>query len=155
MLSDAQELEKIKELEEACRDDDLLGRFDIIEWDDSEKLKFHKYMKGIAQKLLGDSVNLDEENLVFLLSREKEANAAHFPFDKGQRFIYVTKGLLDLCENEAQLAYILSHELQHWILENYITPKQKRPVVIYWQLKKCGQPAMILKKPTKFLGNYL
>ncbi len=126
MLSDAQELEKIKKLEEASQDDELLGQIGILEWDDSEKLKFHKYMKGIAQKLLGDSVNLDEENLVFLLSKESEPNAAHVPADKDRRFIYVTKGLLNVCENEAQLAYILGHELQHWMYRKNLTYNEIR-----------------------------
>lgn len=115
MLSDEEELEKIKRLERACPNGELFLNKGILEWDDSEKVKFHKYVKGIAQRLLGDLVNLDDENLVFLLSKERGVNAASATLKSGERFIYFNKGFLDICENEAQFAFVLAHELQHWI----------------------------------------
>ncbi len=115
MLSDEEELEKIKKLERADSKRSALLHAGIMEWDDDEKLKFHKYVKGIAQKLLGDSINLDDEDLVFLLSRKRDSNAASATLYTGERFIFFSKGLLDICENEDQFAFILAHELQHWL----------------------------------------
>ena len=119
MLSDKEELEKIKTLELSARID--LTQLAILEWDDSEKLKFHKYLKNISQKLLGNSINLDNEDVVFLLSKDETANAASVHTRNDKKFIFVTKGLLDLCENEAQLAFILGHELQHWLYRKDLT----------------------------------
>lgn len=115
MLSDEEELKKIKRLERAFPKEELFVHHGILKWDDDNKLKFHKYVKGIAQRLLGDSVNLDDENLVFLLSKERGVNAASSSSKSGERFIYFNKGFLDICENEAQFAFVLAHELQHWI----------------------------------------
>lgn len=77
------------------------------------ELRFHQYVKGICQRLLGDTLDLDEKKVMFALSDKPRMNAFHFA-DKDFSIIYFTANLLDVCENEDQLAFILGHELGHY-----------------------------------------
>src|SRR5207245_302272 len=49
----------------------------------------------------------------------KSPNVNAFAFDKG--FIFVNVGLLAQLENEAQLAYVLAHEITHIVKKHSIT----------------------------------
>ena len=76
---------------------------------------FHTYIQDICQRLLGDTVNLKDEQIIFALSDQNVTNAA-FSHNKKDTFkiIYITEGMLNMCENEDQLAFVLAHELGHY-----------------------------------------
>jgi len=115
---DLKVLQKLKETEAFWQQHNGYRALEIVPFSDEDKLKFHKYMKDLAQKLLGEGVNLDDENLVFMLSENKQPNAAFVHEKEGKHnFIFVSTGLFDLCENKDQFAFVLGHELQHF-LEN-------------------------------------
>ncbi|MCB0704354.1 MAG: M48 family metallopeptidase [Saprospiraceae bacterium] len=66
------------------------------------------YLNEVMQKLLWDEPELQKYVTVYTL-RTESVNA----FATNQGAIFVTLGLISMLENEAQLAYILSHELVH------------------------------------------
>jgi beta-barrel assembly-enhancing protease len=67
------------------------------------------YVTAVAEKLLeGDEVS--RKRLKFYVMRSSDVNA--FATDQGA--ILVTTGLLSQIENEAQLAFILAHEIVHF-----------------------------------------
>lgn len=68
-----------------------------------------KYLGEVMNLLLAEDPGLREKVNVYAL-RSTEVNA--FATDRGN--IYVTLGMLAQLEDEAQLAYILSHELVHF-----------------------------------------
>lgn len=103
---------KIQQLKNNLNDFDLRS-LNLAGLSPKEELRFHQYIKGICQRLLGDTLNLNEQNIIFALSDKDETNAACV--SKGDiNIIYITEGLLDLCKNEDQLAFILGHELGHF-----------------------------------------
>lgn len=67
------------------------------------------YVTAIAKLLLKDHKDLNNE-LRFYTIKSNIANA----FSSDQGIIFVTTGLISQLENEAQLAYILSHEIAHY-----------------------------------------
>ena len=104
--------EKIREIKNNLSEFDLRG-LNLANFTPKEEVRFHEYIKGICQRLLGDTINLDAKNIIFALSDKDEANAACA--SKGEvSIIYITEKLLDLCQNEDQLAFILGHELGHY-----------------------------------------
>jgi len=117
MLSDEEELKKIKETQAAYSVISNFETLEMVPFDDEKLLSFHKYMKSLAQDLLGDEVDLDKDNLVFLLSDDKQPNAAYvdYPKAQGKKFIFISAALFDFIENKDQLGFILGHELQHFI----------------------------------------
>ena len=68
-----------------------------------------KYIEKVARKLLENDPKLNR-NLEFYALRSNVTNA----LSTDQGVIFVTVGLLAQLENEAQLAYILSHEIAHY-----------------------------------------
>ena len=106
-----------------------LGRdFELAEdehkiWEDSEKLEtmiFEKgmlyndpeltaYVNGVGQKLIPEGVEDADVKFNFLIIRDSSLNAFAFP----NGGIYIHTGLLAQLENEAQLAFILAHEMTH------------------------------------------
>jgi hypothetical protein len=68
------------------------------------------YVSKIADELLKDDQEL-RNNLRFYIIKSSSVNA--FATDRGS--IFITIGLLAQIENEAQLAFILSHEIIHYI----------------------------------------
>ena len=104
--------DKIKEIKNSLSEFDLRG-LNFANFTQQEEVRFHEYIKGICQRLLGDTLNLDEKNIIFALSDKNEVNAAYV--SKGNiDIIYITEKLLNLCKNEDQLAFILGHELGHY-----------------------------------------
>ena len=104
--------EKIKNIKTNLSEFDLRG-LNLADFSSQEEIQFHNYIKGICQRLLGDTLNLDEKNIIFALSDKNGINAAHV--SKGNvSIIFLTEKLLDLCDNEDQLAFILGHELGHY-----------------------------------------
>lgn len=71
--------------------------------------KINKYVEKVADELLKDYTELRKE-LSFYIVKTSEINA--FATDRGE--IFITIGLLAQIENEAQLAFVLSHEIIHY-----------------------------------------
>lgn len=71
--------------------------------------KINKYVEKVADELLKDNTELRKE-LSFYIVKTSEINA--FATDRGE--IFITIGLLAQIENEAQLAFVLSHEIIHY-----------------------------------------
>lgn len=68
-----------------------------------------KYVEKVANKLLENQPKLKKE-LQFYVIKSNVTNA----LSTDQGIIFVTLGLLSQLENEAQLAYVLSHEISHY-----------------------------------------
>lgn len=112
------ELAKIVAAEKAWQDSSLYQELNITPFSDEDKLKFHLYMKKLAQQLLGDNLNLDDENVVFMLSNDKRPNAALIHATQSQNLpmiIYISSALIEQCENKDQFGFIVGHELGHLI----------------------------------------
>lgn len=73
------------------------------------------YVNEVARHLLRDSVAL-RQRLRFYVVRSHVANA----FATNSGIIFVNTGLLARLEDEAQLAFILSHEISHFIAQHPI-----------------------------------
>lgn len=67
------------------------------------------YIESVADKILKDNPDL-RSSVRFYTVKSSEVNA----FTTNQGIIFVTIGLLAQIENEAQLAFVLSHELAHY-----------------------------------------
>ncbi|MCW3104172.1 MAG: Peptidase family [Bacteroidetes bacterium] len=75
-----------------------------------------KYVNRVADELLKGQPALRQQLHIYV-TRSPDVNA--YAFDKG--FIFVNAGLLAQLENEAQLAYILAHEITHVIRKHSVT----------------------------------
>lgn len=71
--------------------------------------KLTTYVEKVADELLKSNKELRSE-LNFYIVKSPQVNA--FATDRGE--IFITMGLLAQVENEAQLAYIISHEIIHY-----------------------------------------
>jgi predicted Zn-dependent protease len=67
------------------------------------------YLNSVAQKLLKDDATLQKE-LRFYTLKSNVSNA----FSTDQGIVFVTTGLISQLTNEAQLAYVLAHEISHY-----------------------------------------
>ena len=74
------------------------------------------YVNQIADKLLTDNQEL-REILRFYVVKSTEVNA----FTTNMGIVFITVGLLAQIENEAQLAFVLAHEIAHYEKEHSIT----------------------------------
>ena len=90
-----EELQKIQAVEDYWRSKGYDKELELAPFSPEGKLQFHLYMKDLAQKLLKDELNLDQDGLVFLFSSSPIPNAAyvHHTKDK-QDFIFITFGLI-------------------------------------------------------------
>jgi beta-barrel assembly-enhancing protease len=68
-----------------------------------------EYVSAVADNLLKEDANL-RKKLNFYVLRSSDVNA--FATDQGA--VLVTTGLLSQIENEAQLAFVLAHEITHF-----------------------------------------
>jgi Zn-dependent protease with chaperone function len=75
-----------------------------------------KYVNRVADELLKGQPAL-RQHLHIYVTRSSDVNA--YAFDKG--FIFVNAGLIAQLENEAQLAYILAHEITHVVKKHSVT----------------------------------
>lgn len=73
------------------------------------------YVNDLAAELLKDDLDLKGE-LRFYTIKSNEVNA----FATNQGIIFITMGLLAKIKNEAQLAFVLSHEIAHYQKEHSI-----------------------------------
>lgn len=67
------------------------------------------YLNSVARKLLKDDATLQKE-LRFYTLKSNVSNA----FSTDQGIVFVTTGLISQLTSEAQLAYILAHEISHY-----------------------------------------
>jgi len=100
--------------------DELLHSGLVVYGDD-----ISNYVSSIADKLLKDDKSLRSE-LRFYTLKLNVANA----FSTDQGIIFVTTGLISQLSNEAQLAYILAHEISHYtekhVVETFTWKKDNR-----------------------------
>lgn len=69
-----------------------------------------RYLQSVLQSIL--DANGIRERIQVVCTRYQEANA----YNIGDNRLYVNIGVLKLLDNEAQLAFLLSHELSHHLL---------------------------------------
>ncbi len=74
------------------------------------------YVNKVADELLKNNPTLRQQLHIYVI-KTPEVNA--HAFDKG--FIFINVGLIAQLENEAQLAYILAHEITHVVKKHSIT----------------------------------
>lgn len=84
--------------------DELLQSGMIVFGDETSK-----YVQDVANKLLANHPDLLNE-LQFFVMKSNITNA----MSTDQGIVFVTLGLLSQVENEAQLAYVLAHEITHY-----------------------------------------
>lgn len=155
MLSDAEELRKIKDISQ--RYSGSWKGSEVVSFDDDKMLQFHKKMKSVAERMLKDDVNLDEENLVFVLSEEPGIGAAYCHGlgndETPDGFIYFTADLLKFCDNEDQLAFVLAHELEHFKLRkqygSHVNAKPEETVADIRAIDKMVKAGMNLEEASK------
>jgi predicted Zn-dependent protease len=69
----------------------------------------NEYVRFVGEKMFPFSKKGDFEHAFAVLSSENAINA----FALGNGHVYITKGLLKILDNEAELASVLSHEIGH------------------------------------------
>ena len=57
--------EKIKNIKTNLSEFDLRG-LNLADFSSQEEIQFHNYIKGICQSLFGDTLNLNEKNIIFV-----------------------------------------------------------------------------------------
>ena len=101
-----------------------------------EEQQRQDYLQSICQRLIGDELDFERYPVYFCIVDDEQPNAAFIPPKRASKLeediwytpteeeireaareqyptIFVTKGLLEIVENEDQLAYILGHEFGH------------------------------------------
>ncbi len=71
-----------------------------------------KYLQSVLQRIL-DS-NRIRQKIEVVPTRDQEPNA----YNMGDNRLFVNIGVVDLLDNEAQLAFLLCHELSHQLLQH-------------------------------------
>ena len=75
-----------------------------------------KYVNKVADEVLKSNPLLRQQIHIYV-TKSSDVNA--YAFDKG--FIFINVGLLAQLENEAQLAYVLAHEIDHVMKKHSVT----------------------------------
>lgn len=83
------------------------------------------YVNKIADVLLKDDKDLRKE-LRFYILKSTVANA----FSTNQGIIFITSGLIAQVENEAQLAFIMAHEIVHYTEKHNYEAFKKREAIL-------------------------
>lgn len=97
------------------------------------------YVNEVGQRLLKHCPELEGVNVEFYILRSPAVNA----FAAGTGLICVNMGLLAQLENEAQLAFILSHELMH-VIKQHSMSKYERERAIFNENRR----RFVLRKET-------
>jgi hypothetical protein len=82
------------------------------------------YINRVASRVLANDPDL-RSKLRFYCLRSSEANA----FSTRQGIVFVTMGLMAQLENEAQLAFILSHEIAHYEKRHTLLSYEQQQIV--------------------------
>ncbi len=118
--------------------DEFYDKLKIISGTLEEEQQRQDFLQNICQRLIGDEIDFERYPVYFCIVDDQNPNAAFIPpkraaildpIDKWGNTvsdeeikeaareqyptIFVTKGLLEMVENQDQLAYILGHELGH------------------------------------------
>lgn len=88
----------------------------IVDPDTEQAQYFQRYMEKLTKKLLPD-FDFSKKEVRFLLSDSDDVNAYVFPGYNPAVMVF-SKGLLNFCKNEDELAYILGHELSHVLIKD-------------------------------------
>lgn len=116
----------------------ILEELKILDGTIEQEQQRQNYLQKICQRLIGDDLDFEKYPVYFCIVDDENPNAAFIPPKRPQilspkdewgnersekeiaeaareqyPIVFVTKGLLEMAENEAQLAYILGHELGH------------------------------------------
>lgn len=75
-----------------------------------ENKEFHRYVNLICATITANSEIYDEDFTVFVLDDDK-VNAFALPGG----YIFITKGMVRMCHDEAELAGVIAHEIAHVI----------------------------------------
>lgn len=94
--------DRIKEIDELCK-----GGF--LFWDDT----LTHYLKNIVYKLQAGSPFI-KKNIILMVTKTLVPNASSW----GDNIIIINTGLLTKYENEAELAFVIGHELAHDYLDH-------------------------------------
>lgn len=76
-----------------------------------DDINLNVYLNGLITKILPDDIKTASVNVKVFVIKDPEINACMFP----NGVMYVHTGLLVNIDNEAQLIFILGHELVHFI----------------------------------------
>jgi predicted Zn-dependent protease len=87
----------------------ILGKYDLIE---SEKLTHYINQVGSVVAMASDKMTT-LKGYRFLVLNDEQINTYATP----SGMIFISLGILKLCENEDELASILAHEVQHIVLD--------------------------------------
>ncbi len=118
---------------------DLLVKYRIIDPDSPSGQKANNFLLSRAKLLAGRYIDFDETPITFVLSDSGEPNAFFMPklelhdkpeYDRERNVIFtnnpigthvvcVTRGLIDMVDNQDEFDYVLSHELTHIILNEH------------------------------------
>lgn len=121
-------LTRVSDAEEMKIGAELAGTFADLGSEDADAAR---YLAGVAQLLLP---HLRRRGIRYQFHRINSPEINAFALPGGQ--IFVTRGMLDFVESEAELADVLGHEMSHVDLRHCIEHYQYEA-----NLKKAGSPA--------------
>lgn len=116
---------------------DLIRGGSIISGDDVTNV-----VEFVGQEIIKNNPVLKDKNIRFYIQKSSEINA----FSTYQGMIIVTTGLMARIENEAQLAFILCHEISHY-LEQHVLYK-------YLRVRSYANSSSSIKHAVGFLSKY-
>jgi predicted Zn-dependent protease len=108
----------------------------------SNDLAMRQLLQTIANRLAA-SVNAEDQNFKIVLLKNQQANA----FTPGAGTILINEGLLQLVDNEAQVAAVIAHEMAHVLMRHPQRQKQIRLA------SKAGSQFMDDYTPTSLVDN--
>ncbi|MEP7376638.1 MAG: M48 family metalloprotease [Chitinophagaceae bacterium] len=74
----------------------------------------HEYLQSVVQKIISANVELKKTDARVVFSRDWWPNA----YSMGDGTIAINAGLVVFMDNEAELVFVLSHELAHYFLDH-------------------------------------
>jgi len=132
---------------EATKDENnLLAKVDrlskkIDEHENTQKEdKYNKYPNEILQRLLKDDKLISNSNINFDIKVIKNPSVNAFALPNGK--IYIHTGLLSLIENEAQLALLIAHEMNHVLYKHSLKQQANAKAIATF-----GQLFSVLSSP--------
>jgi hypothetical protein len=99
------------------------------------------YVQGTANELLASMPN-EKSNFTFYLSRSMEINA----FCMADGTVIINLGLIASLDNESQLAFIMAHELSHYIKKHSVKDMQRTEQVLSYDNTNQGSNKSIFRR---------
>ena len=100
-----------------------------------------KYIKALASRVL-ESTPLYTEKIKIYLTRSVEANA----FCMADGSLYINIGLLRVLDNESQLAFIIAHEIAHYIKSHALSDFKRLSDIVVQELAYDNEASNIFRK---------